>query len=625
MEKEYSMEIDPKILELLGPSLYTNIYYVLAELVANAYDADAHNVYIIESDSSITVEDDGYGMSYKKGEVTKYLKVAHISRENEHDSITKLGRRKMGRKGVGKLAALSVSENVRVMTVSDNEKSGFVLSRFVGNDGKLKPIDEGDIVFHRITTHGTSIVMENPEYSLHATLKAIKRNLIKIFPLINKDFQIHIIRGNKEEVIKSIDNTVVDELGCVFTLGDDYKYLANSFKTPYKKHRQELCVTEGPAIIPIEMHDREGILKEYEIRIEGWIGAYKTTKGRKAELSDFPDNYISLYANKKMGEFNILPMVGKNEMGESYVVGQLHVDIFELTELPDMALSNRQGYKSGDLRYITVLDYVRKELLPKITSMRRQYGALKKNADLRKKSDLDKKNEKEFKKSFTDFKKKTAENAAERLTRIYDNLDQKDIEESISEAISDNSEGIGIKKIVDSNKKKILISHTGADVDLADLIFDMLIANGVPADDIIYTSCADERARIPYQSNIYDYLKTFFADSLSSQKLTVIFVTSEAMSRAWGAVTEVGASWIVGDTKVDQAIFAINGYRPGLPLDIGKQWQNTKRDENSQLSMRKLDADIFCQMIEGVCKSANYKPLSRDNNLEFLDKRVVIA
>ena len=34
MEKTYKMTIDPSILELLGPSLYTNIYYVLAELIA---------------------------------------------------------------------------------------------------------------------------------------------------------------------------------------------------------------------------------------------------------------------------------------------------------------------------------------------------------------------------------------------------------------------------------------------------------------------------------------------------------------------------------------------------------------------------------------------------------------
>ena len=46
-ENIYELDIDVRILELLGPNLYTNIYYVLAELIANAYDADAHNVYII--------------------------------------------------------------------------------------------------------------------------------------------------------------------------------------------------------------------------------------------------------------------------------------------------------------------------------------------------------------------------------------------------------------------------------------------------------------------------------------------------------------------------------------------------------------------------------------------------
>lgn len=31
---EYKMRIEPRILEFLGPNLYTNIYFVLAELIA---------------------------------------------------------------------------------------------------------------------------------------------------------------------------------------------------------------------------------------------------------------------------------------------------------------------------------------------------------------------------------------------------------------------------------------------------------------------------------------------------------------------------------------------------------------------------------------------------------------
>ena len=46
--------------------MYTNIYFVLAELIANAYDANASNIYIIEKDNAIVVEDDGAGMSIEK-------------------------------------------------------------------------------------------------------------------------------------------------------------------------------------------------------------------------------------------------------------------------------------------------------------------------------------------------------------------------------------------------------------------------------------------------------------------------------------------------------------------------------------------------------------------------------
>lgn len=184
--KEYTLNVDPRILELLGPNLYTNIYYVLAELIANAYDADAKNVYIISNKDDIRVEDDGHGMSYENGEIRKFLNVAGVSRTREEDSLTRSGtRRKMGRKGVGKLAALSVSESVDITTIVNGEKSGFILSRRPLEGNKLQAIDENNISFSYIKEHGTSIIMRNPQYRLHKTLSAVKRNLLKIFPLVD--------------------------------------------------------------------------------------------------------------------------------------------------------------------------------------------------------------------------------------------------------------------------------------------------------------------------------------------------------------------------------------------------------------------------------------------------------
>ena len=232
MDKKYELNIDVRILELLGPNLYTNIYYVLAELIANAYDADAHNVYIISNDDKIIVEDDGKGMSYSKGEITKYLKVAAISRTNESDSKTALDRLKMGRKGVGKLAALSVSEEVYVMTVASGEKSGFVLSRHPQSEN-LQSISDENIHFERITGNGTAIVMLNPQYHLHKTPTAIKRNLLKIFPAISEDFKIHIIMGDKEDVIDSVDKEIGRELCACILLGDKSSSIQNTYNNEY--------------------------------------------------------------------------------------------------------------------------------------------------------------------------------------------------------------------------------------------------------------------------------------------------------------------------------------------------------------------------------------------------------
>ena len=112
--KEYKLIVDPRILKILSENLYTNLYYVISELVANAYDADAHNVYIEIGEDYLFVEDDGFGMN--DSTIKDYLVVGLESRTEEANSYTPSGRRKMGRKGVGKLAALSIAKDYRLMT-----------------------------------------------------------------------------------------------------------------------------------------------------------------------------------------------------------------------------------------------------------------------------------------------------------------------------------------------------------------------------------------------------------------------------------------------------------------------------------------------------------------------------
>lgn len=323
-----------------------------------------------------------------------------------------------------------------------------------------------------------------------------------------------------------------------------------------------------------------------------------------------------------MGEFNILPRVGQNKLNESYVVGQLHCDLFELSELPDMALSNRQGYKTDDPRYLAVEKYIRETLLAEILAMRTKFTDEKNKA---KKLEVQKnleKSELAFKSAVTTFKHNTATTAASEIAKLAPNAGIDEIRKVLNNAIEHNINSLGIKTQLDSQKKKILISHTGKDSPLADIIFKMLTFNNVPKEDIIYTSCEDEECRIPEGTSIYDYLRKFFVDSYSDKKMYVIFVTSDNTKKAWGAMVEIGASWI---TQIDNKIFNIPPFRPEHPLNDENLWHTTYRDENTKaLSMTKVNADIFCVKIEDVCNALGYKKRSREENKHMLSSLVTI-
>lgn len=602
MEKEYRIDISPEILELLGPSLYTNIYYVLAELIANAYDADARNVYIIVEDDAVIVEDDGVGMSYEDG-VQKYLQVAKPTRTCSDDDLTsRFKRRKMGRKGVGKLAALSVSERVLVMTRSDADTSGFVLSRTVSPSHMLEPIPDSEIEFRRVKGSGTSIVMASPEYSLHKTLEAWRRNISRMFPVIGDDFRIHLEIGGRSEVVDTFDRNVIPQLSTLITCGDDYAHLEKLFDPKYPDIKDKVYRHFSNEITgtTVEMIDRCGKLQKCEIKINGWIGTYVTTTGRKKHIDDFPDNYLSIFANGKLGAFNIIPEIGRNRMSESYVVGQLHIDAFEDTAFPDMAMSNRQGYKTGDPRYKAALEIIREELFTKIINMRDIYTARKKQEKDLANHEKRKADENKLKEKAAEFSEKVSRGITERISSSKSS----DFSQETKRIVNENLPLLGLKKTVDAGKRKLLISHAGVDKEFADFLYNLLILCGVQASDIIYTNADDEESWIPEGNGIFDYLREFFVESASTEMINVLFVISAESSSRWAPVCEVGAAWV---TKSSHRIFALNGHHPSDPLDNRPEWHSCNVDEDG-IHMSQHNAILLRIKIKAICDSLGVTP-----------------
>ncbi len=623
--RRYEISIEPRILELLGPHLYTNIYFVLAELIANAYDADAHNVYIIEKDDRIVVEDDGSGMSYRDGDIANYLRVAAETRSESDNILTASGvRKRMGRKGVGKLAALSVSEKVFVMTSKNGEKSGFVLSRHVDSSRLLEPLSEDNVLFENVQGNGTSVVMLSPEYGLHKARTAIMRNLLKIFPLIGPEFRIHIINGAGTDVVDSFDKEMMGDLGGVVLLGNNFHHLAEYFKRDYihdPKVEDKLLISEDSINIEMRINNKLGMESDYTLSIEGWIGFYRSTRGRKNDASDFPDNFISLFSNGKLGEYNVLPAVGKNRLTEVYVVGQLHVDLFEETELPDMALSNRQGYKTSDARYIKVISQIRDNLLPRILEMRNVFANHRNTQNKRAKSDRMKKEEENLKEKAAEYMNTASTNATEKIKQLMGASMPEGIRAIIKDELNGVMNIVGLKRRVDSQKKRVLISHVLADKALADTIFYMLVFNGVPEEEIIYTSCDDHRCRLPEDENIFDYLRDFFVNSLSDEKVYVIYITSETMAKNWFAVAEVGAGWI---TKSDHKIFNIFDHRPNPPLNVSMLY-HTSRIDNGRVTMNSVKHDEFAVKIGSICNQLGYAAKDKDSNKRELLRHITVT
>lgn len=129
--EKLELRFDHNVIEHLGIKLYQNKpVNVLAELVANCWDADAKHVWMDFREHGgerfATVADDGVGMSLAEIR-DRYLVIGRAKRSTPKD-VSPGGRKPMGRKGIGKLAPFGVARQVDVATVSGGLLNWFSLS-----------------------------------------------------------------------------------------------------------------------------------------------------------------------------------------------------------------------------------------------------------------------------------------------------------------------------------------------------------------------------------------------------------------------------------------------------------------------------------------------------------------
>lgn len=120
MDKELKLIIQPKVIDHLGIKMYQKPVDVIAEFIANAWDADSETVEITINDDSIILRDRGIGMTYQQCQ-DFFLTVGRDRRKETGREITEEKMRPiLGRKGIGKFSGFGIAKVIEVETISKN-------------------------------------------------------------------------------------------------------------------------------------------------------------------------------------------------------------------------------------------------------------------------------------------------------------------------------------------------------------------------------------------------------------------------------------------------------------------------------------------------------------------------
>src|SRR5215213_1644151 len=129
---ELFLDFHGRFIDALGIQMYQKPAAAIAELIANAWDADASAVAValptaLGESEEIVVSDDGHGMTFEQCQ-NHFLKVGRNRRKTLGDKSLN-GRPILGRKGIGKFAGFGIAKKIIVDTTSaqTGERTVFAL------------------------------------------------------------------------------------------------------------------------------------------------------------------------------------------------------------------------------------------------------------------------------------------------------------------------------------------------------------------------------------------------------------------------------------------------------------------------------------------------------------------
>ncbi len=345
------MSISLSALEDLGINLYSNTPAVLSEIVANAWDADAHNVIVTvdKSNNTITIKDDGIGMN--RDEVIDRFLTVGFKRRKVLGEDTPDKRKPMGRKGIGKLSIFSIAHIAEVYTIQNNEQTAFKMDRKdilkAISENTQKPYEPDELrTWPSDLEKGTRIVLSGLSKSLSGmTVEGLKRRIARRFAVIGPKFNFAVtVNGGN---IGPADRAYHNAIQYLWTYGAQTEFV-KSCKNLGSAHEDRLQAIEAE-------------LKKSNISLSGWIGTVSIPSQLKDEEGDNL-NRLAVFMRGKMAQEDILYEFGQKEIYADYIIGELHCEELDIDDQDDTATSGRQSLKQDDPRFEALRKIVLSEL-----------------------------------------------------------------------------------------------------------------------------------------------------------------------------------------------------------------------------------------------------------------------
>ena len=369
MSNEYVMRISRLTVDKLGVKLYDKVSAVIAELIANSYDADAKEVSVrapmgqflaskagvSTSDKGLTIEvvDDGTGMT--PDQMQQFFLVVGAERRNDPrrgSTSPRYKRKVMGRKGVGKLAPFGICKIIEVISVSSKEvvkqttkgeKRGYLTSHIVLNydeivaengesDEPYKPMigERDDTLGDR---PGTTIILKQFNYRRVPDVDTLSRQIAQRFGIQSENWKI-ALEDNTQTLFASKPQVI--GAFAVDTMPNTRITFHNS-----RSHLEQVIGPEGDPIPDLQAgFDHDG--KFYPVT--GWI-AYS-----KEPYKDELMAGVRIYCRGKIAAQTSIFDRKAGFTGEhnirSYLVGELYADW--LDEDDDLIQTDRRDILWSD-------------------------------------------------------------------------------------------------------------------------------------------------------------------------------------------------------------------------------------------------------------------------------------